>query len=115
MRAAIAWAHLVHDTVTIESLTGRDSYGDETYGAAVTYPARVVGQQKQIRSFTGAEVISQQMVIILASVVVQAEDRITLSTALVNSTADSAIRPPILGARRIPDQSGTHHCVLYLG
>ncbi len=115
MRAISAFFHLMRDTITYESLIARDGYGDETYAAPVSYRARVVGEQKAIVSFTGVEVISQQTVYVGAKIVAQPTDRITLSTALVNSTDQSAVHPPILGAKRLPDQSGTHHSVLYLG
>lgn len=115
MRAASAWAHLANDTVTLESQSSVDADGDPTFGSSVQYPARVVGEQKKIVAFAGDEVVSRQSVTIFAPVVVQPTDRITLSTGLVGSTGYTALHPPILGAKRIPDQSGTHHSVVYLG
>jgi hypothetical protein len=110
------FAHLLPDTVSyaVVCSTG-DAYGEMSYATAVSYKARVVGQQKLIRSFTGDEVLSQHTVYLGAAIVAQPTDQITLSTAIVGSTQDSAIHPPILGAKRIPDQAGTHHGVLYLG
>lgn len=109
------WADLMRDTITLSSGGAPDSFGDITFGAATTYKARVVGEQKLIRGFTGLEVASRQTVYIGAAVVVQPEFQITLSTSLVNSTDDSAIHPPIIGAARYPDEVGGHHSVLYLG
>lgn len=115
MRAIASWGHMLPDSVTYEPRTATDAYGDATFGTATTYRARVVGEQKKILSFTGAEVVSAQTVYLAAAIVVQPSDRVTLSTGLVGSTEATAIRPPILGAKRIPDQNGTHHVCLYLG
>ena len=109
------WVNFMRDTITHEPMTGRDAFGDFTYGAATTYRARIVGEQKLIRGFAGNEVVARQTVYIGAAIVVQPEDQITLSTGFVNSTDDSAIHPPILGADRFPDEMGTHHARLYLG
>lgn len=115
MRPISAFASLMPDTVTIAAASSRDAYGEITYGSATTYRARVVGEQKLIRGFTGEEVLSRHTVYVMGAAVVQPEAQVTLSTGLVNSTDASAIHPPILGAGRVPDQSGTHHAVLYLG
>ena len=116
MRAAAAFQHLATDTVSIANQSGFDGYGDPTYGSAVTYPARVVGEQKLIRGFSGAEVVARLTVYVLAAVSVQPTARVTLSTGgMVNSTEASALSPPILGAKREPDQSGLHHTTLYFG
>ena len=138
MRAITAFQHLMPDTVTYRPFTGRDSYGDPTYGSSVTYPAKVVGRQQVIRGFSGLELVSRQTVYlgaaslatgvfdsavfnplvfnaVTAAIIAQSEDQITLSTGLVASTQASAISPPILGAKRIPDQHGLHSVVLYLG
>ena len=110
-----SFAHLLPDRVIHEARTGTDAYGDPSYGRATSYRARVVGEQKSIRGFSGAEVMAVQTVYLGVALIVQPLDRITLSTAIVASTQASAIQPPILGAKRIPDQSGTHHAVVYLG
>ena len=115
MRPASAWLHMCRDSITIESFASRDSYGDITYGSAVSYTARVVGEQKLVRDFSGNEVVSKHTVLIPSPIVVQPEDRVRLSSSLVNSTQDSALYPPLLGCSRIPDQNGSHHAVLFLG
>jgi hypothetical protein len=103
------------DSITYEPRTGTDGYGDPTYGTSQIIKARVVGEQKLIRGFNGTEVLAAQTVYLGAVVVVQPTDRITLSTGIVSSTQASAIQPPILGAKRIPDQGGAHSIVVYLG
>jgi len=116
MRPIGSFAHLMPDTVgyAVMCSTG-DVYGDVGYATATNYRARVVGQQKLIRGFAGQEVLSQHTVYLCAAIVAQPTDQITLSTAVVESTREADIHPPILGAKRIPDQSGVHHSVLYLG
>ncbi len=115
MRSVASFAHMMPDSIVYEPRTGTDGYGDPTYGTAQTIKARVVGEQKLIRGFSGAEVLAAQTVYLGSVVIVQPTDRITLSTAIVASTQATAIQPPILGAKRIPDQSGVHSCVVYLG
>src|SRR3990167_9289561 len=115
MRSIASWLHMMPDSVTYEARTGTDAYGDPTYGSSSTYRARIVGEQKLIRGFSGLEVLAAQTVYLGTNIIVQPTDRITLSTAIVGSTPATAISPPILGAKRIPDQSGQHSSVIYLG
>ena len=115
MRSITSFLHMMPDSVIYEARTGTDAYGDPTWGTASTYRARVVGEQKLIRGFSGLEVLAAQTVYLGAAIVVQPTDRVTLSTNIVSSTQDTAIHPPILGAKRIPDQSGVHSTVVYLG
>ena len=116
MRAIGAFFHLMPDSVgyAVMCSTG-DVYGDVSYATATTYRARVVGQQKLVRGFGGEEVMSQHAVYLGATIVAQPTDQVTLSTGIVASTQESAIHPPIVGAKRLPDQAGVHHSVLYLG
>jgi len=115
MRPISSFLHMLPDSVTYQARTGTDGYGDPTWSTGDIYKARVVGEQKLIRGFSGAEVLAAQTVYLGTNIIVQPTDRITLSTAIVASTQASAIQPPILGAKRIPDQSGPHSTVIYLG
>lgn len=103
------------DVITYQKAGVVDAYGDRAYGAAVTYRARVVGEQKLITSFSGYSVTSNQTVYIAGVITAQPGDQVTLSTGIVSSTEESAIHPIMLGAKRVPDQSGVHHSTLYLG
>lgn len=115
VRPIASWAHLLPDVVTYEARAGIDAYGTPTYATAMTIKARVVGDQKLIRSFSGLEVVAAHTVYLGSTIIAQPTDRITLSTGIVGSTQATAISPPILGAKRIPDQSGQHSTVVYLG
>lgn len=106
---------MMPDVISYQVAGVKDSYGEITFGAAKTYRARIIGEQKIVTSFQGVEVTSNQTVYVAGVIVAQPEDQITLSTGIVNSTQDSAIHPIMLGAKRIPDQFGTHHSTLYLG
>jgi hypothetical protein len=106
---------MMPDVIGYQVAGAVDSYGDTTYGTVTNYRARIIGEQKLITSFQGTEVTSNQTVYVDGVIVAQPTDQITLSTSLLNSSEDSAIHPIILGAKRIPDQFGTHHSTLYLG
>ena len=106
---------MMPDVISYQVAGAVDSYGDITFGAVTTYRARIIGQQKMVTSFEGKEVTSNHTVYVAGVIVAQPMDRITLSTGIVNSTQGSAINPAIVGAARIPDQTGTHHSTLYLG
>ena len=115
MRPITAFFRMLPDTVTYKVFTGRDSYGDPSYAASVSYRARVVGRQETIRGFSGLEVVAEHTVYLGAAITAEPEDQITLSTGIVGSTQATALSPPILGATRTSDRSGVHHAVLYLG
>ena len=103
------------DVISYQVAGAVDSYGDITFGSVQTYRARIVGQQKMVTSFEGNEVTSNHTVYVAGVIIAQPQDRITISTGIVNSTQESAINPVIVGAARVPDQRGTHHSTLYLG
>lgn len=116
MRPISAFVHLMPDVVGYaRSCATRDLYGDRAFAASVSYRARVVGEQRLVTSFDGRQVNSNMTVYLAADIVARAEDQVTLSTGLTGSTELSFIHPTILGAKREPDQTGTHHSVLFLG
>jgi len=96
--------------VVIEPYTGSDSFGAPVYGPGASYPARVVGEVKMVRSPTGEEVVSSTKVTIPGPPdgpeAVDPRSRITLPDG---ST------PPILAAPSYPDEYGDiDHIVLRL-
>lgn len=96
------------DAVTVEPWTGQDSYRKPTYGAAVTYRARVVGRRRLARDDQGQEALSTKQVWLLSDANVSPKDRVTLPAG------ESPQAPPILEVRRVPDELGAHHVVLLL-
>ena len=69
--------HLLNDSVSIESYEGMNAYGEESYSAAVTYPAYTEHKPKKVMANNGEDVISNSLIIV--EVEVGSEDRITLS------------------------------------
>lgn len=101
-------------SVKIAPRTGIDSWGEITYGADVTYRARVVGRRRVVPDDQGDEVISTHTVYLATPAAVGVQDRITLSTGDVYSTETGALQPPILGVAVFPDDLGRRHLALYL-
>ncbi len=99
---------LLHQTITIEPWTGRDGYGNPSYGAGVSYSARIVGKSQLIRDTQGQEVVSQYTVYLLSNATVDARSRVTLPAGYAPTT------PPVLAVGRYPDENGIHHTTIFL-
>ena len=105
---------LCRQTVTIAPRTGIDGYGVVSFGAAVSYRARVSGKRRIVRDDQGAEVLSTHTVYLAANPAVGAHDQMTLSTGDVHSTELGAIQPAILSVGKFPDDLGRISTVVYL-
>ena len=68
----------LNQTVTITPYSSMTSEGDRSYGAAVSYPARIENVTKLIRNQSGEQVVSTAQVFMQPSAVVTYYDRITL-------------------------------------
>lgn len=99
---------LLHQTITLEPWAGRDGYGAPSYGAAVSYSARVVGKQMLVRDMQGQEVTSQFTIYLLSNVAVDGRSRITLPAGY------SPTNPPILSVGTYPDEDGIHHTTIFV-
>lgn len=97
-----ALKELLKQTVTFEPYTGRNSYGKETYGAAVPQPARVTEELVMVRQPDGSEKLAKTLVRLDGNAVVDSRDRITLP---------DGTHPAILSVARFPDESGTNYTV----
>lgn len=107
---------LMQNTVTVEPATGTGDYGRETYGAAVSYQARITGRHTKVTTFDGREVVSANTVYLAANAVVSPQDRLTLSTGYTGSTEADRLSPPILSVARPTDETGAvHHTAIFLG
>jgi hypothetical protein len=100
------FAELMVDTVLVAKLSARSAYGDRTYGADVSYEARVVVQNKMVRTQQGDEVVSRSHAYIFGAPGITVDDRVTL--------ADGS-QPVLLSVEQFPDENGAHHEVLYFG
>ena len=103
-------------TITIAPATGRDSYGELTFGSAVAYKSRIVGKRRLVRSDQGVEVLSTQTCYLFSNANISTKDKCTLSTGFVGSTEAALLTPGILEVGRYPDETGrVFYTALYLG
>jgi len=101
------FAEMMVDTVIIEpGLTTTEFYAQPSFGAPVSYRARVVRENRMVRSDTGEEQISRTHVWIFGIAGATPKDRITLP---------DGTQPLIMTVDRYPDENGPHHEVVYLG
>jgi len=96
---------MMRQTVTVTPFSGRDSYGADSYGTAVTYPAREQAEQRLIKDTSGRDVLAQTTVYIGPNSAgnlpgLGLKDKLTLSDG---ST------PPILTAKAVTDEAGEAH------
>ena len=95
---------LMPATVTVAPTTGVDGYGTPSYGAPVSYRARVVYKQELVRTPSGDEITARGHVWLVTAVRIPDVNRITLPDATT---------PQILVSENYPDQSGAHHSKVY--
>lgn len=100
------FSDLCPHSVTIEPFSGLDQYGAKTYGAGITYQARVQGKVRMVKTLTGEEKVSM-VTVYLAAGTVGAQDRITLPSPF------SPTQPDILDVQHVSDENGQHHTVVY--
>lgn len=94
---------LMPDTVTVATLLGlsSDGYGTETFSTSpTTFKARVVREQKLVRTLQGTEEMADTVVYIASTSTFAASSLITLPGGLT---------PPLLALEAFPDEDGIHH------
>lgn len=94
------------DTIMVEPLLLTDSYGTPTFGAAVSYPCRISGRQRQVVDLLGRERISTATIDLMGTPPINPTDRVTLPSTFAPS------QPPILSVAVYSDQNGPHHLQL---
>ena len=95
------------ETITLASVSAKDSYGKRTWNSASSITnCRVQSGTYKVRDSAGVEVIAQGKVYVPGSPTVTVNDKLTLP----DSTT-----PPILAIDRLGDQDSAHHVVLYYG
>lgn len=109
MRSVQAFKRAFTQTVTVAPKTGRDAYGQPTYGAAVSYAARIVAKHQLVRGPDGLDVVSTHKVLLMSTANVTPQDQITMPSGFDPTT------PPILAVERIPDDRGVHHTTILIG
>lgn len=108
------WRSMMTQRVSIAARSGVDKYGKPTWGAATNYGARLVGTRRMVVNSAGQEVVSDWTVYLYGAPAVTPDDKLTLSTADLGSTATLQINPPILSVGRYPDEGGMLYTALYL-
>lgn len=108
MSGISVWLDLMPDTVTVEPYSSQNKYGEESYGAAVSYRARCVGKVVKVTDMNGNERVSTVTTYLNAAPTsLTVRDRITLPSRFTVTT------PEILAIGLVPDESGHHHAVVY--
>ena len=99
------------DGVSVKQLSGysTDGYGQPVWGTATTYQARVVRQQKLVRTFEGTEELS--------TITAWLKSTSTFSPLaeyrLPTSTGDGTVN--LMAVSAYPDMDGPHHVRLQFG
>ena len=104
------FADLCTSVISWQPLTGRDSYGKPTYGAAQTFIGRRVDKIERVPSGgqgDGAVVLSSATIWVLANPAIKYEDRVTVDA--------ETFAPPILNIQRWPDETGETYLKLMMG
>ncbi len=97
------FADFMTDTVTIEPLIARDSYGAAFYGPGVSYPCRIDGATKQMVNVNGVERSVNAMIYLSGVYTILPADRLTMP-----GTFDPQ-QPPMLKVNVFSDEAGPHH------
>jgi hypothetical protein len=100
-------ASLCNQRVSIESCLSQDAYGNPIYGSAVEYWARVVAQNRVVRSVRGEEVVSNVTVYVNSTSTFSVNDRITLPSGY------SPQCPQIIRVSKPRGESSPHHTAIY--
>ena len=99
------WDDMLPHTITVEPFTGINTFGAATYGAAVTYRARIQGKNRLVTAVNGEEAVSH-ITMYLQRTTISPQDRVTLPAPF------SPTVPNILDVQHVSDESGGHHTVI---
>ncbi len=94
----------LNQTIALETFHSHDQYGDASYNAAATYPARIERRIKKVISLQGQEAVSNTLIILDGDVSLDefGRDRITLPSDMGSK------QPVILSIEDARDQSGVN-------
>lgn len=94
----------LNQTIALETFNSMDQYGDPSFNAAVTYPARIERRIKKVISLKGQEAVSNTLIILDGNVSLDefGRDRITLPATMGSK------QPIILSIEDARDQSGVN-------
>lgn len=100
------FAEMMSETITLYPASTIDAYGKQSYGAGVTYQARLVYEQKILRDSEGREIVQQGRAIIYGVATGSVKDRLQLP---------DGTRPLITSFDTVRDEDGDHHSVIGFG
>ena len=99
---------LMPHTVTVAPWTGQDKNTVPTYGAVVSYQARITGRVRMVRTTSGQDAVSTRTIYLGSAPALSPKDKLTLPAGEV------PVSPPILAIARVADEDGPHHTVVYV-
>lgn len=94
-------------TITVAPYVSQNSYGEPTYGTAVSYAARVQGKMQMVRDSMGQERVSTVTCFVATTATISPKDKLELPLEFIPR------QPPILAVERQSDEIGLHHVVLF--
>jgi hypothetical protein len=103
-------ADLFDRTVTIEPFALQTAAGKPTYGAAVTYAARVIMKDVGVRTVEGTTIIGKGTIYLPGVYVVTTRDRLTLPAGILSPS-----QPPILSVSVSDDEMAGSYTTLVIG
>lgn len=102
------WADLMPATVTVAPRTGVDAAGNPTFGAAVSYKARVEMRSVRSRDVNGREIVGRGIVYLATTTAPNRNGKVTLPSGY-----DPQV-PVLLEVRQVEDEFGVHHIELVI-
>ena len=100
---------LLADTVVVTALSGvsTDGYGIEQFATSgTTYSARVVREQKLVRTFAGIEEVSSMTIWVASTTTFSPMSKISLSGSTLG---------PLMSLEAYPDEDGVQFLKAYFG
>ena len=106
-----AFDDLMIDTVIVTPLASvsTDGYGTPVFGTATTYMARVVREQKLVRTFEGTEELSTVTAWLKSTATFGPTARYTFPSSTGETTQT------LMAVNAYPDEDGIHHVRLRFG
>ena len=102
---------MAHQTVDIALATSEDEYNARTFGADVTFEARVTAVQERIVDLQNKEQVATHVVWLFPL----ADGTLPDLTPNDRITLPDATTPPILRVSKVEDDEVSHHMKVFLG
>lgn len=94
-------------SITIEPFAGTDEWGNKSWGAGVSYPARVRNTRKKVLNPTGGDIVSETIVYVDTVAEIGMYDRLTLPAGFEPN------QPEIIKVIRLVDEHGLYCTVIH--